>query len=144
MSYLTDQLNFNDIHNVIASFYDKARQHQRIGHFFSVIEDFSLHENKIAAFWWMALGGETARLPFEPPAIDMINKHLALGISAQDLDIWLSLFDQTLFEELDEGLAGIWQLRAHEIASHLKALVIEGQPAGLGAGLTIKEPSAKT
>ena len=131
MSYLTDQLNFTDIHRVIQRFYLKARKHPTIGHFFDLIPDFSQHETKIAAFWWTALGGHIKDLPMKAPQIDMINKHRVLGIQATDLNIWLSLFEQTLFEELDEELAGIWQLRANEIASHLKKLVIDGESMGI-------------
>jgi len=39
MSWLTDQLNLNDIFYVVQRFYDQARSHPDIGHFFSRIED---------------------------------------------------------------------------------------------------------
>ena len=136
MSWLTDQLKLNDIHRVVQQFYLKARQHRVIGHHFDGIADFSSHEEKITAFWWMALGGKASALPAGAPALDMINKHMALGIDANDLSVWLGLFEQTLFEEIDMELASAWQIKLHEIASHLKALVIDGKYGGI----QIKEP----
>lgn len=131
MSRLTDQLNLNDVHRVVQQFYLKARQHPVISHYFAGIEDFHLHEEKITAFWWIALGGKITDLPGAAPAFDMINKHLALGILEADLGIWLSLFEQTLFENIEESLASEWLTKVHEIARHLKALVIDGEAMGL-------------
>ena len=104
MSWLTDQLNLDDIHSVVQSFYNKARQHTTISHFFNHIDDFQSHEEKITAFWWMALGGKASKLPNGAPALDMIRKHMVLGINDNDLKIWLSLFEETLFEQLEMGL----------------------------------------
>ncbi|MDH5392789.1 MAG: group III truncated hemoglobin [Gammaproteobacteria bacterium] len=131
MSWLTDQLGLNDVHRVIQKFYLKARQHAVIAHHFEAIDDFSSHEEKITAFWWLALGGNLADLPHGAAAIDMINKHMALGITENDLNIWLSLFEQTLAEEITPELASAWQTKLHGIASHVKALLIEGKPGGI-------------
>ena len=131
MSWLTDQLNLNDVLHVVQCFYIKARQHPAIGHYFDGIDDFSFHEKKITEFWWLALGGKISELPDGAPKIDMINIHIALGINAADLKIWQSLFEQTLFEELESSIADAWQLKMHEIARHLKALAIDGKTSGI-------------
>lgn len=131
MSWLTDQLNLKDVLRVVQRFYIKAQQHPLIGHYFDAINDFSSHEKKIAEFWWLALGGRINDLPNGAPSIDMINIHIALGINAGDLKIWLGLFEQTLFEELEMDLASAWQTKLHEIANHLKALAIDGKAGGI-------------
>lgn len=131
MSWLTDQLNLNNVLRVVQHFYIKARQHPVIGHYFEGIDDFGLHEKKISEFWWLALGGKTSALPDGAPSIDMINVHIALGINEADLEIWLGLFEQTLFEELEMDLASAWQIKLHEIANHLKALAIDGKTGGI-------------
>ena len=139
MSWLTDQLNLNDIFRVVQHFYDKARKDTDIGHFFSRIEDFSQHEKKISAFWWLALGGASDSLPEGAPSFDMITRHINLGLKEEDLEKWLNLFNQTLDEELEKDLANAWRIKLDGIARHLKALAIEGR----SGGLQIKEPSTK-
>lgn len=138
MSWLTDQLNVSGVHHVVQCFYMKARNDATIGHYFDGIDDFSLHEERITAFWWLALGGTTAQLSGPVPSFDMINKHIALGIDADDLEIWLNIFEQTLFENLEAGLASDWLTKAGEIAGHLKAMVADGK----SAGLQIREPNS--
>ena len=140
MSWLTDQLNLNEIYRVVQRFYDKARKDSDIGHFFLRIKDFSEHEKKITAFWWLALGGSSDALPDGTPSIDMTTKHIALGIKEKDLHKWLVLFNQTLNEELKKDLADAWKIKLDGIASHLKALAIDGK----SGGLQIKEPATKT
>lgn len=131
MSRLTVQLQLGRIHRVVHQFYLKARQHSVIAHHFQHINDFSSHEEKITAFWWLALGGSATDLVNGAPSIDMINKHLAMAITGRDLAVWLELFKQTLFEELEEDLANAWLAKLNEIANHLKALVIEGKSGGI-------------
>jgi len=139
MSWLTEQLNLKDVLRVVQRFYDKARDDADIGHYFSAIKDFSEHEQRISYFWWLALGGTTNDLEKPAPSFDMINKHIALGITQVDLAIWLKLFKQTLDEELETAIAESWWSKAEEIARHLKALAIDGK----AAGLQITEPGQK-
>ncbi|MDH5424871.1 MAG: group III truncated hemoglobin [Gammaproteobacteria bacterium] len=131
MSGLTDQLNTEDVHRVVQHFYLQARQHPVIGHHFAGIDDFRSHEEKITAFWWLALGGTVAELANGAPAIDMINKHIALGINAKDLELWLGLFEQTLDEEIQSTLASAWKVKLREIAAHLKKLAIDKEAGGI-------------
>lgn len=137
MSWLTDQITLNDVEHVVQRFYTKARVNPQIGHFFNRIENFDSHIKTIAVFWWLALGGSTADLTEAPPAFDMMNKHLALGINEKDLEVWLGLFRQTLLEELEPACADFWETKLAGIASHLKTLVIDGRPGGL----QINEPA---
>ena len=131
MSGLTEQLNLKDVQRVVQRFYDKARHDADIGHYFSAIKDFSKHEYRISCFWWLALGGKTTDLETPTPNFDMINKHIALGINAVDLSIWLKLFKQTLYQELETAMAENWWKKTEEIARHLQSLAIERKPTGL-------------
>ena len=72
-------------------------------------------------------------------ALETVSKKL-LGIKEKDLHKWLVLFNQTLNEELKKDLADAWKIKLDGIASHLKALAIDGK----SGGLQIKEPATKT
>ncbi len=119
--------SYEDIQRVVETFYAKAMTHPQIGHFFAHIENVAEHEKRIVDFWWISMGGKLQ----QPPAIDMIGKHLPLGVSAADLDIWLSLFSETLQQQLPENLSSQWLDKVLVIADRLKQIVIDGRPMGV-------------
>ena len=131
MTSLANKIGYVDIARVVGEFYSKARTNSQIGHFFNHIENFSQHEVKITAFWWLALGGQIGETLPAVPAIDMPGAHSRLGICESDLNVWLNLFEQTLFEVLDMKLAGEWQLQVHSIANRLKDIVIQNRMSGV-------------
>jgi len=118
---------YSEIENVIHAFYEKVIEHPQLGHFFKHIENFAEHEKRIVDFWWMSMGG---RLD-QPPKINMIGKHLPLGIQQADLEIWLGLFSETLQQQLDESKAIFWMDKVSMIALRLKQIVIDKQATGV-------------
>lgn len=116
-----------DIQRVVQRFYQKLMQDPQLAHFFSHIEDFSEHEQRISDFWYMSMGGKLE----QPPKIDMIGKHFPLGIKTEDLQHWLALFSETLGEELPHAQALMWMDKAMTIAARMKQIVIENQAMGV-------------
>lgn len=131
---LPNQLTYPQVQQLIQAFYQQLLAHPQLSPYFSHIDDFSHHEKRITDFWWLALGG---RLP-QPPKIDMINKHMPLGINASDLTIWLEILDTTLDRQLTNEQAQQWKEKAHQIGTRLKQIVIEKQSTGIQIGETDK------
>ncbi|MCW9013473.1 MAG: group III truncated hemoglobin [Gammaproteobacteria bacterium] len=129
---LAEQIGRDQIRRVINAFYQKLLVHPKLGHFFSSIDDFENHQQRISDFWWMAMGGPLKNRP--EPKIDMIGKHFPLGIKQQDLELWLVIFGETLGEQLDEKLAVQWMDKALQIGSRIKQIVIDHQPMGVEIG----------
>jgi len=118
---------YQEIESVIEAFYEKVMHHPQLGHFFEHIEDFSEHQKRIVDFWWISMGGKLE----QSPKIDMIGKHLPLGIRQEDLEIWLALFSETLEQQLSESQAIFWLDKAMVIGARLRQIVIEHQPMGV-------------
>lgn len=118
---------YPEIESVIQAFYEKVIRHPQLGHFFEHIEDFAEHQKRIVDFWWISLGGKLQH----PPKIDMIGKHMPLGIKQEDLEIWLALFSETLDEQLSESQSIFWLDKAMVIGARLRQIVIEHQPMGV-------------
>ncbi len=123
---------YEEIQKVVHKFYARVLAHPQLSVFFEHIDNFTEHEKRISDFWWMSMGGKLE----QPPKIDMIGKHLPLGIKAEDLELWLGFFSETLEQELDETKALFWMDKVLLIAARLKQIVIENQ----GAGVQIREP----
>ena len=124
---LSQQISYEQVTQVVKAFYKKLMVNQQLGHFFSHINDFSEHEQRIVDFWWMSMGGQLDN----PPKIDMIGKHFALGLKAEDLETWLGLLSETLGEELEDEPARRWMDKALQIGARIKQIVIEHKPMGV-------------
>ena len=108
---------------VIERFYARLMEDDLLAKFFVHIEDFSTHQQRITDFWWQALGGQLE----QPLRIDMIGKHITLGIQDEHLQRWLEVFRDTLASELEEPLAAQWMDRAIQVGARLKQIVIDHQ-----------------
>ena len=131
-SPLCQRISFAQVQHVIHAFYARLQADPQLSHFFKHIADFTEHEYRISCFWWMSMGGKL----HTPPSIDMINKHMPLGISSNDLQIWLQLFEETLKEQLPAQSAQDWFEKALQISKRVQQIVIDKKPMGL----QIKEP----
>ncbi len=119
--------DYDEIRRVINRFYQKLTVHPQLGHFFEGIDDFSEHEKRIADFWYVSMGGKLV----QPPRIDMIGKHFALGIKEEDLQTWLGLFSETLSSEISDAKARYWMDKAMTIAARMKQIIIDNQMMGV-------------
>lgn len=132
MSTEENMPSYGEITDVISDFYEKVMEHPQLSHFFDHIDDFAEHEQRIVDFWWVSMGGKLDT----PPKIDMVGKHFSLGIKAEDLEVWLALFSETLQEHLDGPKGKYWMDKALTIAARLKQVVIDHQ----GLGVQLNEP----
>ncbi len=123
---LCDKIGRERIERQIHAFYEKLQNDPEMKGFFEHIEDFSAHEKRIADFWWNAMGG---RLD-EPPQIDMVGKHIPLGIRDVHVDRWLGVFKETLYEVMEPELADQWYLMAEGIATRLRQIVVHHEMPG--------------
>ncbi len=131
-SPLCQRISFAQVQQVIHAFYARLQADPQLSHFFKHIADFTEHEYRISCFWWMSMGGKL----HTPPSIDMINKHMPLGISTDDLQKWLALFHDTLQEQLEHSVAEEWFTKVLQIAQRVQAIVIDKK----SAGIQIQEP----
>ncbi|WP_368186931.1 group III truncated hemoglobin [Aestuariibius sp. HNIBRBA575] len=106
-----------DIARVVASFYEKVRQHPGLGPVFSVhITDWPSHEAKIVRFWCNAILHERV-YDGNPMAV-----HKAAGnVQPGMFSTWLALFDHVLQTELSPDAAAGWSELAHRIGRSLRA-----------------------
>ena len=124
---LASKISYMKVQQVVHAFYKKLLIHPQLGKYFDPIDDFTTHEKRITDFWWISIGGKLEH----SPKIDMIGKHFTLGIQADDLEIWLRLFSETLGEQLPEELAAQWMHKAMQIAARIKQIVIDHKPMGI-------------
>ena len=129
---LCEKIGRERIEQQVHAFYAKLQADEQMSHFFDHIEDFSAHEQRIADFWWTAMGGRLEN----PPQIDMVGKHMPLGIKDADIDQWLAYFKQTLNETMEPELADQWYHMAEGIATRLRQIVVRHEMPGV----QIKEP----
>ena len=121
---LCDRIGRDRVEAVVARFYDRLETDPRLGHYFSVIPDLQAHRQRIADFWWIAMGGRLAA----PTEVDMVGAHRPLGLSTGDFSHWLALFDETVQQSLPADLADQWLLMAKVIAQRLIGQVVAREP----------------
>ena len=124
---LCEKIGRERIERQIHAFYGKLRDDAQLAHFFEHIPDFSAHERRIADFWWQAMGGRLET----PPQIDMVGKHMPMGLSDADIDRWLGYFKETLDEVMEPELAQAWYLLADGIALRLRQIVVHHELPGV-------------
>ena len=124
---LCEKIGRERIEQQIHRFYEKLRKDEEMKGFFAHIPDFAEHEQRIADFWWTAMGG---RLDHDP-GIDMVGRHMPLGIEDRHIGRWLAYFRETLFEVMEPELAEQWFMMAEGIAMRLRQVVVQGEIPGM-------------
>lgn len=124
---LCEKICYQQVQDVVHTFYQKLINHAELGHFFEHIDDFDHHEKRICDFWWLSMGGKLE----SPPKINMIAKHMPLGIKQRHLQIWLTIFSETLSQQLDKETAKDWMDKALQIGARIKQIVIDHQAMGV-------------
>lgn len=111
----TSQITRDDIKQVVAEFYRRARMHPDLGPVFAAhVEHWATHEQKIGNFWCSAL------LRKRVYSGNPMQKHLAAGnVHAAHFAVWLALFDEVLMLMLSESKAQHWSELAHRIGKSL-------------------------
>lgn len=105
-------MTYQNIQQIIETFYGKATTDVLIGYQFTRIEDFNTHIPRIADFWEPQILGTSTNpgsFPFR-----MMAKHLALTLKTGELNRWIILFFETLddYEKShpeDSSLVNLWK-----------------------------------
>ena len=113
---LHQQLGKETIHAVVASFYDRIRDHPTLGGYFSSVKNWDELKTRIGHFWWLDLGGERYREDvYNPHAV-----HRHLQIPPTLIDDWLALFKANLDDNLPADAASAWLTRATKMAEWIR------------------------
>lgn len=109
----TDIRDDEDIRVFVYAFYDKVRQHDRLGHIFNEVAqvDWDSHLPRMVDFW-SNLIFHTRRFSGKP-----FQKHLPLPIVFQDFKSWLGLFHETIDEHFEGPTAEFTKSTAANIAN---------------------------
>lgn len=109
----TDIRNDEDIRVFVYAFYDKVRNHDRLGHIFNEVAqvDWDFHLPRMVDFW-SNLIFRTRRYDGHP-----FRKHLPLPIVFQDFNSWLGLFHETIDEHFEGPTADFTKSTAANIAN---------------------------
>jgi hemoglobin len=109
----TDIRDDEDIRVFVYAFYDKVRQHERLGHIFNEVAqvDWDSHLPRMVDFW-SNLIFRTGRFSGQP-----FRKHLPLPIVFQDFGSWLGLFHETIDEHFVGPTAEFTKNTAGNIAN---------------------------
>lgn len=118
---LCDRIGRGRVEAVVARFYDRLEMDPQLGGYFASLPDLQAHRQRIADFWWLAMGGRLA----EPPQVDMIGAHSPLGLGRDDFSRWLALFEETLQQSLPADLANQWLQMAQAVAQRLMGQVVD-------------------
>jgi hemoglobin len=103
------------IDRVVSVFYKRVRHDPELGPVFAAhVIDWTPHEEKIRRFWRNAL---LLQRCYDGNPMQV---HAAAGnVRATHFQIWLSLFDAVLDQELPKPLAQSWSALAHRIGRGL-------------------------
>lgn len=106
------------IAQVIATFYDRARQDELLGPIFNeAVEDWDHHIAQITDFWSSILL-RTGRYSGRP-----LNPHLRLPIDKLHFDRWLELFAETATDIEGAEVAEAYMIRARRIADNFEMAI---------------------
>ena len=112
---LASRIGKSAVNRVTSEFYDRIQKHPTLKTPFSSVQHWPEHKDRIAQFWWVALGGQ----PSESNRYDPVAKHLTAGFNENLLMDWKVLFKSVLYEHLAVELANAWFERVELIGSNL-------------------------
>ena len=112
---LAKKIGRDNIDKVVDDFYNQIQTHPTLAKPFSIVGHWKEHKERIAEFWWVALGGKpTANFSYDP-----VGKHYSAGFTADLLTDWKNLFFEVSKSHLSIDLANAWQDRVELIGENL-------------------------
>lgn len=112
---LADQIGKISIDRVVDDFYSLVQTHPTLAKPFSSVDDWPNHKDRIAHFWWVALGGK----PQKSYRYDPVGKHFSAGFNAELLEDWKQLFRTVISSHIKADLAEKWFSRVQMIGENL-------------------------
>lgn len=110
---LSQCITYPQVEQVVHRFYASVLADDLLIPHFRHIKDWPEHERYIADFWWGMLGGQVDN----PRPNAMEEGHRDMDLGQADLQRWLELFEQTLYQELDHDIAARWAAQAKHIGT---------------------------
>ena len=118
MQSLAQQIGHPRIVAVVEAFYDRIQTHPTLSVPFQRVQDWPLHKERIAYFWWVSLGGERDR----DFTFAVAPKHHRAGFNEMLLGDWKTLFREVVCSTLPSDLAAPWLERVDSIGASLLAV----------------------
>lgn len=110
---LSQRITYQQVEQIVHRFYEAVLADDSLIPHFRHVSDWPEHERHISNFWWGMLGGQVESP--RPNAMEEGHRDLVLGQA--DLQRWLELFEQTLYQELDRDIAASWAAQAKHIGT---------------------------
>ncbi len=110
---LCHAIDRQQVEAVVHDFYIKVLADESLAPHFAGIHDWPRHQGYITDFWWGVMGGKVAA----PRPGAMISGHENLAITGAMMQQWLTLFKQTIDEQIPATEAAQWQAMARGIAN---------------------------
>lgn len=110
---LSQHITYQQVAQITHRFYEAVLADPLLIPHFTHITDLPEHEQYITDFWWGMLGGQVDN----PRPNAMEEGHRDLDLGQADLQRWLELFEQTLYQELDSTIAARWTAQAKHIGT---------------------------
>ncbi len=110
---LSQNITYQQVEQIVHRFYQVVLADKMLVLHFQHINDWPEHERQITDFWWGMLGGQVEN----PRPNAMEEGHRGLDLDQADLQRWLELFEQTLYQELDGDIAARWTAQAKHIGT---------------------------
>lgn len=109
------KFTFDDIHQVVETFYRKVAVDKHLRGPFSVVDDWPHHIERLTHFWWIRFGGRA----YMDVMYNPVQKHFETGFNEEFLDVWLTLFKSVLKEKLTPEQAELWSMFAEGMGQAL-------------------------
>ena len=119
--------NREDVYLLVSSFYKKVRVNHTLAPFFTKIEDWNEHLDKLTTFWESSLFLQTKY--YGDPLKAHVNADTDFGnkISEFHFGIWLNLWYQTIDELFEGEVADNAKRRARKMGTFLYLKIFEAR-----------------
>ena len=117
---LSEQIGREKVEQIVAAFYERLRADALLASFFPSGNALVKHEQRVADFWWIAMGGTP---PSREVSFDMVGDHAHLQLNVEHFECWLAHPRDTLEDQLEPPLAATWMRMAEGIASRLRMAI---------------------
>ena len=104
-----------DIFKVVDIFYHRIQQDPILKVPFQSVQDWPEHIKRLAHFWWARFGGR----PYLDVQYNPVMKHFEAGFNEEFLQRWLSLFHETIKENLQDDQYRIWAMISEKMGASL-------------------------
>lgn len=109
------EFTHDDLFRVVDKFYARIRLDPVLSVPFKSVADWPEHIERLTHFWWIRFGGD----PYLFSHYNPVAKHFFAGFNRELLTRWLSLFHETLWSQLNENQANLWQVISERMGEAL-------------------------